>query len=204
MAAPQYEFNEEQNSLFRSLGGKMGGVGLVMVVVGLLNLVAAGMLVAAIYRNELPADWVNKLPVEAKNQLATLPPNQQLMPFAINAGLQGLVFFLLGIWTRSAAGSFRKVAGTQGNDVSWLMSALGALNKAYGLIYTLIMLTVLLTLALVGYNVYQQMQKDGKVNIEEVLKVPEAPKFDGGAPADDPGADPAADPAPQPEAEPAA
>ncbi len=187
MAAPQYEFNDEQNSLFRSLSGNMGGVGLVLVVIGILNLVAAGMLVAAIYRNELPADWVNKLPIEAKDQLATLPPNQQLLPFAINAGLQGLVFFLLGIWTRSAAGSFRKVAGTQGNDVSWLMSALGSLNRAYGLIYTLIVVVVLLTLALVGYNVFQQMnQGDGKVNIEEVLKMPEAPKFDGGAPAADP------------------
>ncbi len=201
MAAPQYEFNEEQNGLFRSLSGKMGGVGLVLVVIGILNLIAAGMLVAAIYRNDLPADWVNKLPVEAKNQLATLPPNQQLLPFAINAGLQGLVYFLLGIWTRSAAGSFRKVAGTQGNDVSWLMTALGALNKAYGLIYTLILLVVLLTLALVGYNVFQQMnQGDGKVNIEDVLNVPEAPKFGDAAPAEDPApvdnAQPAEAPAP--------
>lgn len=201
MAAPQYEFSDEQNSLFRSLSGKMGGVGLVLVVIGILNLIAAGMLVAAIYRNDLPADWVNKLPVEAKNQLATLPPNQQLLPFAINAGLQGLVYFLLGIWTRSAAGSFRKVAGTQGNDVSWLMTALGALNKAYGLIYTLILLVVLLTLALVGYNVYQQMnQGDGKVNIQDVLNVPEAPKFGDGAPAEDPApvdnAQPAEAPAP--------
>jgi len=37
-----------------------------------------------------------------QNQLQKLPPNNQLWGFVINAGAVGLIYLLLGVWTRSS------------------------------------------------------------------------------------------------------
>src|SRR5262249_53116037 len=114
--SPQYEFSTEENALFASLAHKMRWVGLFFTVVGVLSLLVTALLVAAIYRNQLPAGWVSQLPPEAQSHLRDLPPNSRLWGFALNAGLSGLIYLLIGLWTRSAAASFLRIATTQGRD----------------------------------------------------------------------------------------
>jgi len=152
----QYEFSVEQNALIGSLARKMGWVGLFFTVVGLLNLLVTGLLVLAIYRNQLPADWLSQLPPEARSQMHTLPPSNQLWGFALNAGISGLVYLLIGIWTQTAAGSFRRIVDTQGRDISHLMHALSALHKMYSLVYALLVVTLLFFLAAVGLALFSQ------------------------------------------------
>jgi len=73
--------------------------------------------------------------------------------------LNGLLYLLIGVWTRSAGGSFQKVVATQGSDIRHLMEALSSLNKMYGLIYTLIVIGLLLLLATVGLFIYAQVTR---------------------------------------------
>ncbi len=67
----------------------------------------------------------------------------------------GLVYILVGVWTRSAGGSFREVVRTHGADISHLMNALESLRKFYSLMYWLgivaiAALVILLTAQLLG------------------------------------------------------
>lgn len=66
-----YEFTTEQSNLFRSLAGKMGLVGLMAVVIGVLNLVSALMLLVFVFQDRLPAEVLEQIPAEAR---AKLPP----------------------------------------------------------------------------------------------------------------------------------
>jgi len=54
------------------------------------------------------------------------------------AGLiQGIIGISIGIWTNKAAGAFKQIVQTRGNDISNLMSALRELRKLYTLQYWL-------------------------------------------------------------------
>jgi ABC-type dipeptide/oligopeptide/nickel transport system permease subunit len=66
---------------------------------------------------------------------------------------------LLGVWTGSAAGSFKRIVDTRGSDISHLMEALSALHKMYAMIYTLIIIGLLLFLAAVGLFIFAQMAR---------------------------------------------
>src|SRR5262249_55775357 len=127
-ASPQYEFSQEQNALIGSLAGKMRFVGLFLVVVGVLNLVIAGLGLGAIFRDRVPQSWVDQLPAEAKKQVeeqkGKLPGNDNLWGVALNTAVVGLFYVLIGTWTRSAGGEFQKIVDTAGRDISHLMSAL--------------------------------------------------------------------------------
>ncbi|WP_410204487.1 hypothetical protein [Escherichia coli] len=70
-----YEFTTEQSNLFRSLAGKMGLVGLMAVVIGVLNLVSALMLLVFVFQDRLPAEVLEQIPAEAR---AKLPPTDFL------------------------------------------------------------------------------------------------------------------------------
>src|SRR5581483_10626003 len=61
-----------------------------------------------------------------QNQLQKLPPNNQLWGFVINAGAVGLIYLLLGVWTRSAAASFQQIVRTRGSDITNLMNGMGS------------------------------------------------------------------------------
>ena len=152
----EYEFSPEQNTTIAGLGSAMRGVGAFLVVVGLLNLLAAALLIAVIYQTQLPPDVIAKVPAEVKAQLEKLPPQNQLWGFAINAGVGGLFYLLVGGWTRSAGGAFRKVATTQNSDISHLMAGLGSLRSLYGLIYTLLLLVMLAVVGGIGMVLYSQ------------------------------------------------
>jgi hypothetical protein len=135
-----YEFTPEQNNLLRSLAGKMSLVGLLGVVVGLLNLISALMLLVFIFQDPLPPEVLEQIPAEAR---AKLPHTNFLWGLFIQGAAVGLIFLLIGIWTRSAAASFRDVATTTGRDISHLMDGLGSLHKMYALMYTFIVIALI-------------------------------------------------------------
>ncbi len=146
---PQYEFTPEQNVLIGGLAHKMRWVGLFFVVVGVVNLLMAILLVAAIYRNQLPSEWtqhVQQLPPDVQDKLKELPPQDRLWSMVIGSGLSGIIYLLLGVWTRTAAKDFQLIVDTRGRDISLLMNALGAMHSMYTLIYTLLLVTLFLFL----------------------------------------------------------
>jgi hypothetical protein len=158
----EYEFSPDQNVLFSALSSRMRVVGLVLAVVGVLNLLAGLIIVLAIYRAKLPQDYVDSVlqkasettKTDVKAQLDKLPPDNQLWGLAIGGFVNGLVYLLIGVWTRSAAGSFQKIVDTRGHDISHLMHALAALNRMYTLICTIILIGLLLLLATLGLFLY--------------------------------------------------
>jgi hypothetical protein len=158
-AAPQYEFTNEQNALIGSLASKMRFVGLFLFALGALNILLGVLVLLAIYRSRVPQSWLDQLPQAMKNaeggpvQL-TLPPNNQLWGIVINAGVVGLFYLLMGSWTRSAAEDFQKIVDTQGRDISHLMNALASLHSMYALVYTLVMVTLLISLVALGICLY--------------------------------------------------
>jgi len=163
----EYEFSPAQNEIFGALAYRMRGVGFFLVVVALLNLLFAALVVLAIYRAKLPEDYMKVVLEKASEttrtdlnaQLSKLPPDNHLWGIAISNAVNGLIYLLIGVWTRSAAGSFKQVVDTQGGDIRHLMEALSSLNRMYTLIYTLILLGLLLILATVGLFVYAQMTR---------------------------------------------
>jgi hypothetical protein len=163
----EYEFSPAQNEVFGALSSRMQGVGLFLVVVAILNFLVAGLVVLAIYRTKLPEDYVKVVLEKASEttrtdlnaQLSKLPPDNHLWGIAISNAVNGLLYLLIGVWTRSAAGSFKKIVETQGGDIHHLMEALTSLNKMYTLIYTLILLGLLLIVATIALVVYAQMAR---------------------------------------------
>jgi hypothetical protein len=166
-----YEFSSAQNDQIGSLANKMSFVGLMAILLGLLNLALAILVVGAVYRDRIPADWKTKtreyldrarekLPEDVRAQaeqysLDKLPANDHLWGIVIGTGATGLFYLLLGTWTRRAAGSFRKVVATRGNDIRNLMDAIGALYSMYSMLYLLLILVLLAAVAGVGLTVYK-------------------------------------------------
>lgn len=162
-----YEFNQEQNALLGALAGRMRGVGLFLLVVGLLNLLAAVFVIVAIYRAKLPQSYVDAVLAKVSEaartdvgaQLSKLPPDHHLWSMAIGSAVNGLLYLLIGVWTRSASTSFKRIVETRGSDVGHLMEGLASLNKMYTLIYTLILIGLLLFIAIVGVFIYAQLSR---------------------------------------------
>lgn len=170
-SSPQYEFTQEQNTLVSSLAGKMRFVGLFSVIFGVIGLLITALVIVAIYRDRLPAGWADrikeyqkaareKLPEDARKQVDQytpdkLPANNHLWGIAIYVGVTGIFFLLLGVWTRSAGGSFQKIVDTQGSDITNLMNALSSLKSMYALIYLLVVLALVGGVVAVGLTLYQ-------------------------------------------------
>ncbi len=76
------------------------------------------------------------------------------MGVAIFCGVTGLFFLLQGVWVRSSAAAFRKIVDTQGNDITHLMNAVGALRTMYGLLYLLLAAALLGALVAIGLTAY--------------------------------------------------
>lgn len=124
---PQFEFTPEQNEIMAALSRRMRLVGLVSVVFGILGITVG---LAAFLRAGLAG-------VHEGSSGA-------------GATIQGIVNLLLGVWLARSATSFRKIATTQGQDINHLMEALRHLAKYFGLLYILILISlVLLAAALV-------------------------------------------------------
>ena len=171
MSASGYEFTADQNKLIGSLAGKMRFVGLFAVVLGVINLILALLVVAAVYRDRIPAEWKTKtneylekarekLPEDVRKQseqysLDKLPANDHLWGIAIGSGFTGLFYLLLGVWTRSAAASFKKIVDTRGNDIKNLMDGMGSLHQMYSLLYTLLVIVLLAGIVSLGLTLYK-------------------------------------------------
>lgn len=149
--AAGYEFKKEENDLIGSLASKMSVVGLVNVIVGLLYFLSAALTLAFIFQDKLPADVVAKIPEDVKGKV---PDVQYLWGVFIQLAVAGLIFFMVGIWTRSAAASFKDIVATAGRDISHLMNALTALYKMYSLLFTIIIVTLLASLIGIGLQLY--------------------------------------------------
>jgi hypothetical protein len=163
----EYEFSPDQNVLFSALSARMRLVGLILAVVGVLNMLAALVIIVAIYRAKLPQDYVDSVlqkaseatKTDVKAQLDKLPPDNHLWGLAVGGLVNGLIYLLIGVWTRSAAGSFQQIVDTRGRDISHLMHALGSLNKMYTLICTIILIGLLLFLMTLGLFLYAQFSR---------------------------------------------
>jgi len=142
----------------------MRGVGLFLAVVGLLNLLAAIFVIVAIYRAKLPPNYVDAVLAKVSEaartdvgaQLSKLPPDNHLWGMAIGSAVNGLLYLLIGVWTRNASASFTSIVETKGSDIGHLMGGLASLNQMYRLIYTLIVIGLLLLFATVGLFIYSQ------------------------------------------------
>jgi hypothetical protein len=116
-AAAEYEFDSSQNQVFAELGSAMGFVAIALVVFGAL-LILSGV--------------------------------AQLVAGAAGLGvagvIQGTVMLLIGIWTRGAAISVRRIVASSGHDVANLMYAMEHLGRVYRLQRALLLVAIALVL----------------------------------------------------------
>jgi hypothetical protein len=148
----EFEFSESHNQLIGSLARKMALVGIVMIFFGILQMVNGitslfmsrnpDRVIAAAQKAGLPEEQLNLLKEAFSGGFWTSPIAISSLAFA----LAGLLLFLVGMWTRQAAGGFAGVAYTKGNDISRLMDALRALHLKYGLMYTILLVAALISL----------------------------------------------------------
>jgi hypothetical protein len=160
-SAGEFEFSEPQNQLIGSLAGKMGLVGFVLILFGLLQMIN-GISALALSRNpDRMLDAAEKAGMSAE-QLALLKENiagdfwsSPITVSAIAMAIAGLFLLLVGVWTRQAASGFGGIVQTRGKDVSRLMDALGSLNRAYGLIYYVMLVAAIISLASLAMSLWQ-------------------------------------------------
>ncbi|NJL82422.1 MAG: hypothetical protein HC890_04670 [Chloroflexaceae bacterium] len=106
-----YEFDPIQERQIRELAQKMRFVGYCWLAFGIL----------------LVIDSLSKI---AQGEVTE----------ATSSVLYGLIQFLIGFWTRQAAGSFRSIVETRGNDIANLMKAIAELRNLYNLQYWLLLI----------------------------------------------------------------
>ena len=169
--SPRYEFTDERNQMIGSLAGKMKFVGFFAILAGVINLIMAILLVAAIYQDRIPEEWKtktseylqqvrDKLPESVRQQaeqysLDRLPPNHQLWGITINTLAIGVFLLLLGAWTRSAGESFQKIVKTRGSDMSHLMDGVASLDGMYSIFYWILVLLLSVGAISLGLAVYK-------------------------------------------------
>src|SRR5262249_37411420 len=142
------------------------------VIFGLVALLITLLIVLFIFRDRLPAGFREKAADYYQKARANLPEDLQkkaeeygidkiptghnfLVGVAIFCGVAGLIFLLQGVWSRSAAAAFRKIADTRGNDITNLMNAVGALRTMYGLLHLLLAAALLGGLVAIGLTLYK-------------------------------------------------
>jgi hypothetical protein len=131
----QYEFNDEQNREFSALADAMRVTAGLLQLAGLAFVVLAALTVA------------HALNAGGSNSIGAFGP-------AIGLGAAALLCLCIGFWTGGAATSFRKIAETKNEDVWHLMNAVGSLRAMYGLLRTIILGALVLSvvgLALIAF-----------------------------------------------------
>lgn len=123
----QYEFNDEQNREFSSLADAM------RVTAGLMQLAGLGFVVMA-----------------ALTVAHAINANTGGYGPGAGLGAAALLCLCVGFWTGGAATEFRKIAETKNEDVWHLMNAVGALRSMYGLMRTIILGTLVLSVVALG------------------------------------------------------
>jgi hypothetical protein len=149
-----YEFTSEQNDLIGRLARKMSLVGLVSLIFGIFYLLAAVLLIVYLFQDRLPPEVAQQIPEDVRAKMPA--PTTYFWGVIVQTALAGLIFTMIGVWTRSAASSFREIVATTGRDISHLMNALGSLHKMYSLLYTLIIITILAFLIALGFQLFMR------------------------------------------------
>lgn len=111
-SSPSYEFSADQNEVIGKLAAAMQWVAIPLIIVGILYAISAVAHFAWVFQDW---SWRVALPV-------------------LLVGLGGVLYLVLGIWTKRAAASFSEVVSTTGSDVAHLMTALDNLRKTYSLL----------------------------------------------------------------------
>ena len=118
----EFEFSEQQNVVFRELAGAMKFVGTVLIVIGVLS--AVGGVVSLSGRGSVAA--------------------------ALGTLVEAVIYSLIGVWIRNAAGAVAQIAATTGNDIANLMVAMGELKRVFFLQKVLFLIVIaLIVLAIV-------------------------------------------------------
>jgi hypothetical protein len=151
-ATGEFEFNDSQNQLIGSLARKMGLVGMVMLLFGLLQIfhgVTALFLsrnpdrvVAAAQKAGMQEEQLNVLRESLAGGFWSSPITVSALAFAA----AGLLLLLVGVFTQQAAVGLAGIVQTKGQDISRLMDALGALHRKYGLMYNVLLVAAIITL----------------------------------------------------------
>lgn len=157
----EYEFDESQNQLFGSLARKMALVGVMLIFFGALQMVN-GVSSLMISRNPdrmlEAAAKAGMSPEQIKLIEQSMAGGFWSSPLTVSAlafAIAGLLFLLVGVWTRQAAGGFARIVHTQGQDITRLMDAIGSLHKKYGMIYYLILTAAFLSLLSLVIGLWQ-------------------------------------------------
>jgi hypothetical protein len=119
--SPQHEFSQEDSAAFSRLALKMRGVGFWFEIYGVIMILLFAF------------------------KLWPKAGSFEIAPMDL---LMGLMFLLLGHWTRRGGLGFNQVAESEGSDLTYLMNAVRELSRVYGLIDRLIFVSVVL--AIVG------------------------------------------------------
>ena len=135
----QYEFNDEQNREFSALADAMRVTASLMQLAGLAFVVLTALTVA-----------------HAANAGGT---GVGAYGPAIGLGAAALLCLSIGFWTGGAATSFRKIAETKNEDVWHLMNAVGSLRAMYGLLRTIILGTLVLSVIALGLVAFAMANK---------------------------------------------
>jgi hypothetical protein len=157
----EYEFNQSQNELIGSLARKMGLVGIVMLLFGVLQIIN-GVATLAVSRNPDRMMEAAEKAGMSEDQLGALRQalaggewSSPIVASSIAMAVGGLILVLVGWWTRQAGSGFGGIVATRGQDVSRLMEALGALHRKYSLMYTILVVAALLVLASLVAGLWQ-------------------------------------------------
>ena len=119
----QYEFDESQNQTIGLLARRMGLVGVVMIVFGLLQMIngVSSMIMSRNPDRMLAAAEKAGMPPEQLDVLKKALAGGWSSPLTVSAlafAAAGLLLLLIGAWTRQAAGGFASIVQTKGQDVS--------------------------------------------------------------------------------------
>jgi hypothetical protein len=156
----EFEFNESQNKLIGSLARKMALVGLVMILFGLLQMFNGvtsmimsrnpDRVLSAAQKAGMPEDQLGMLKQALSGGFWSSPIAVSALAFA----LAGLFLFLVGLWTRQAAGGLAGIVLTKGKDISRLMDVLGALHRKYGMIYSFLLAAAIISLLSFAFSIW--------------------------------------------------
>jgi hypothetical protein len=119
-AVASYEFSQGENRVFVGLARRARSVGFWFIVYGAILLLS----------------FVNGV-------LPLLRPDRPVAHIDFGNLISGLIFLMVGIWSRRSATGFDAVAKTSGGDIGHLMGALKDLSRLYGLLDKIIFVVVL-------------------------------------------------------------
>ena len=156
--AKGYEFNSEQNVIFKGLANSMGWIGCLFSLIGLINLLLVGLMFMVIYQAQIPEQVLSKIPQEAIEQVKegvnkTIPSGQMQM-YALTGLLNGVIITMMGFWTWVASGSFQRIAETENKDIDHLMSAMVSMRSMYRLIMNMLFLGFTLIVLMSSFLAY--------------------------------------------------